>query len=31
MRIKIIDRNPDAIIENGKTNETETEKIVCIN
>ena len=31
MRIKIIDRNPDAVCEDGKPNETETEKVVCIN
>ena len=31
MRLKIIDRNPEPECEDGAPNETETEKIVCIN
>jgi len=31
LRLKIIDRNPEAANENCLPNDTETEKIVCIN
>ena len=30
MRLKIVDRNPEAV-GSGPSNETETEKIVCMN
>ena len=31
MRLKIIDRNPEAADQDGNPNETETEKITCVN
>ena len=31
MRLKIIDRNPDSVGSGGPSNETETEKIICMN